>query len=217
MTHLIKFFAIVSLALFFLCPFFKAQAVSLTSGLEDKAPYFASRINLRLDLRSILVDNTAMIHRYLGSEISGLEDTGFIVKRLFNNQEELGKIIGHYYGAETGEKITGLYKESISVLVGLTRETVRGDSARLTQNQERWQSDAEGIATALCNPNPQLTKATVLDLLMKHFEYVNDALNARLKSDWEAVFLYYDKDIAAMELLADTLAESIINQFPEKF
>jgi hypothetical protein len=214
----IKFLILFPLTLLFLySSAHDTHAVSLTSGVESTTPYFSSRINLRLDLRSILVDDATMIHRDINSEFSGLDDAGFVVKRLFNNQEEFGKIIEYYYGSETGGKITGFSKESISVIVGVIRETVRGDSARVEQNQERWKANVKEIATALCGPNPQLSKTTLIELMQKHLDYVSSALDARMKSDWETAFQYYDRDIAVMEQLADALSESITKQFPEKF
>ncbi|WP_179863237.1 hypothetical protein [Bacillus pseudomycoides] len=44
-----------------------------------------------------------------------------------------------------------------------------------------------------------------------------DQVVARLKKDWDAVILAFDKGEDHIIKLADTLTEGIIKQFPQKF
>jgi hypothetical protein len=50
-----------------------------------------------------------------------------------------------------------------------------------------------------------------------HLKLVTDSAVARLKKDWDADIQAFDKNEAHLIHFADTLAEGIIKQFPNKF
>ncbi len=55
------------------------------------------------------------------------------------------------------------------------------------------------------------------DTFYVHLEYVTKQVNYRLQKDWSSEIKAYDGGLKHVLLLADLLAEGIIEQFPDKF
>jgi hypothetical protein len=73
------------------------------------------------------------------------------------------------------------------------------------------------ITDFLSAANPNYNKNELKQALYMHLKMVTDSAVARLKKDWDADIQAFDKNEAHLIHFADTLAEGIIKQFPNKF
>lgn len=53
-------------------------------------------------------------------------------------------------------------------------------------------------------------------MLHRHLQLVTDAVTARIKKDWDADIAAFDQGQKHIIMMADTLAEGIVKQFPKQ-
>ena len=133
------------------------------------------------------------------------------------NQEDVGKVVGKYYGTPAGQQMTTLLKEHITIAVDVVKAAKAGDKAAQAQADKSWQDNANQIADFLSKANPNWPRATVADLMKMHLSTTTAEVVARLKKDWEGDVRAYDAVYDHILKMADALSDGIIKQFPEKF
>ncbi|XGY04963.1 hypothetical protein Q5794_08845 [Priestia megaterium] len=50
-----------------------------------------------------------------------------------------------------------------------------------------------------------------------HLKLVTDDLSASLEKDWETRIVAIDEGVSRIILMADTISEGVVKQFPKKF
>ena len=195
-----------------------SYAVPLTSGMEAKTPYPKSQVELKMKMRKLWEDYLTWMHAYVISALENLDDAEYAAKRLLKNQEEQSEIIRLYYGDEVGDRLSHLLKEHVSQAMEIVKATRMGATIDAAEAQDRWRRNADEIAVLLSEVNPDYwSKATLIDILYKHLEYITEEIASRFNKDWGADIDSYDQDHLHILKFADMLGEGIIQQFPEKF
>lgn len=168
-------------------------------------------------MRKLWIDHAVWTRNYIVSATAGLEDQQKVLARLLKNQEDLGNAIKPYYGEAAGNQLTKLLKEHIIIAGNIVEAAKTGNQANLKKNNADWYRNADEIAEFLSKANPNWPKAKLQQLLQMHLQLVADDLMARLKKDWDTDILAFDKGLDHIIVMADTLSEGIIKQFPTKF
>lgn len=137
--------------------------------------------------------------------------------RLLKNQEDIGNAIVPFYGKDNGIKLTGLLKEHIMIAVELINAAKASDDKKFADYDKKWTDNAHQIAGFLANANPNWTEPAVFDLLDQHLRLTKGEVVARIKKDWAADIKAFDDIFTEIMVLADTLAEDLMKQFPSKF
>ena len=138
--------------------------------------------------------------------------------RLLRNQAEIGNAIKPFYGAAAGRKLTGLLHTHIMEAVPVLAAAKAGDKAKLGRALKAWYANAHQIAAFLstANPNNWPLRATT-KMMNTHLKLTTNEAVAHLKRQWRADIAAYDQVRAEILMMADTLANGIIAQFPSKF
>lgn len=92
-----------------------------------------------------------------------------------------------------------------------------GKQADVEKYNKEWYRNADDIAQFLSSANPNWSNKELKDLLHKHLQLVTDAVTARIKKDYVADIIAFDQGEDHIILLADTLTEGIVKQFPNRF
>ena len=140
------------------------------------------------------------------------------LKRLLDNQVDIGNAIKPYYGDAAGQALTDLLTEHIVVAGDILIAARSGNTQGFDVAKTKWYKNGEDIAIFLNSANP---KNWELEHMKKH---MNDHLDHTLA---EAVFHLqgnYTEEIASYDSvykqlmnLSDLIADGIAKQFPEKF
>lgn len=138
--------------------------------------------------------------------------------RLLRNQQDIGNGIEPYYGKDAAKQLTDLLTIHINQAVPVLSAAKAGDRPALSKAVNDWYRNAQDIADFLATANPDnWPQATVRELMKAHIEmtvgYASDILGGKS----EDAVKKYDEAEEHMIHLADTLAEGIITQFPDKF
>ena len=205
---------ILFLSIVFLFPT-QSEATEYIS-LKDKL-YTKSMADLQMAERKLWMDHVAWTRSFLISDLASLEDRDDVLERLLKNQDDIGNSIKPYYGEEAGNQLASLLREHITTAGQVVDAAKSGSKEDFEKYNKLWYENADKIADFLSSANPNYSNKTLKDMLHKHLQLLTDAVVARLNKDWKADIKAYDEGEDHIIMLADTLSDGIIKQFPEKF
>jgi hypothetical protein len=177
-----------------------------------------SEVKFENEFRKLWIDHVLWTSNYITSATTaGAEDQKQVLARLLKNQEDIGNAIKPVYGEEAGNKLTALLKEHIVIAGDIVNAAKEGNKAKLDQLNKEWYRNADDIAAFLSAANPNLKIGAVKELLYMHLKMVADDLTASLAKDWDARIVSIDDGVTHIILMADTISDAVVKQFPEKF
>jgi hypothetical protein len=91
------------------------------------------------------------------------------------------------------------------------------DQAAFAKHDARWTSNIKEIAGFLAGANPNWPEEAVFDLLALHLKLTKDETVARLTGDWAADVQAFDDIFTEILVVADTLYDGLVAQFPDRF
>lgn len=168
-------------------------------------------------MRRLWVDHTVYTRLYIVSAFADLPDAQAVAGRLLRNQEDLGSAIVPYYGKEAGDKLTELLKQHIVIAVDVVAAAKSGDQEKFAEADKKWVANADDIAAFLSSANPNWPQKDAADLLHLHLQLIREFVTARLNKKYDEEIKKLDEYFTEGMLIADTLSDGIIKQFPNKF
>ncbi len=163
------------------------------------------------------MDHTVYTRLYIVSAFADLSDAQAIAGRLLRNQEDIGSAIVPYYGKDAGKKLTELLRQHIVIAVDVVAAAKSGDQNKFMESDKKWIANADDIAAFLSSANPNWPMKDAADLLHLHLQLIREFVTARLGKNYEEDIKKLDEYFTEGMLIADTLAEGVIKQFPKKF
>lgn len=189
----------------------KAESREQTECITKEA------LALKEGMRRLWIDHAIWTKSYIVSSINGLENQKELLARLLKNQDDIGNAIKPFYGEEAGNKLAELLREHILIAGKLTAAAKSGNQSDFKKFNAEWYKNADDIAKFLSSANPNWSEKELKDLLYMHLQFVTDDVTARLKKDWNASILAFDKGLDHLLMMADVLSAGIMKQFPDKF
>ena len=173
---------------------------------------------LRDAMRKLWEDHITWTRLFIVSAVADLPDKGATTDRLLQNQVDIGNAIKPYYGDAAGEKLTALLKTHITTAAELVAAAKANDTAKMTDANKRWYTNADEIAAFLSGANPKSWPAAEMKQMMReHLDLTTAEAVAHLKGNWADDVAAYDKIHSQILQMADMLSAGIINQYPAKF
>jgi hypothetical protein len=177
-----------------------------------------TRASLRDAMDKLWEDHITWTRLYIVSTAADLPDKDPTAQRLLQNQTDIGNAIKPFYGDAAGDKLGGLLKDHIMIATEIIDAAKAGDTAKKDEASNRWNANADEIATFLSGANPKNWPADEMKRMMReHLELTTAEVVARLQSDWPADIAAYEKVHTQILKMADMLSAGIIKQFPNKF
>lgn len=168
-------------------------------------------------LASVARDLVGQIGTSIGAAVTLASAGDAAAIRLLRNQEDIANAFVPYYGPEAAGKLTNLLRKHIMIAVELVAAAKTRDDAKFKDNDKQWDDNAREIAAFLAGANPHWPEADVYDLLEQHLRLTKGEVTARLKRDWAADVKAFDDIFTEAMVIADTLADGLALQFPERF
>jgi hypothetical protein len=91
-----------------------------------------------------------------------------------------------------------------------------GNNTLLDDTNKRWYANADEISIFLCKANPKWNLADMKMMMHDHLQLTNDEAAQRIKKDYDADVIAYDKVHVEILNMSDMIADGIARQFPEK-
>ena len=171
----------------------------------------------RSALRKLWADHVIWTRQYIVAAVAGTQDAEAAAGRLLKNQEDIGAAIVGFYGQAAGDQLTDLLKQHIMIAVDLVAAAKSGDDAAFATHDARWTANIGEIASFLSGANPNWPEKDVFDLLALHLKLTKDEAVARISGDWAADIKAFDDIFTEIMVVADTLHDGIVAQFPDRF
>lgn len=178
-----------------------------------------AHVALNQAMRKLWSDHVFWTRLYIIAAVDGSpkDAVDTAAGRLLRNQDDIGNAVVPFYGKDNGQKLTDLLKQHIMIAVDLIEAAKSGDNNGFATNDKKWDDNAREIAKFLSGANPNWPEAAVYDLLDQHLRLTKGEVTARLKKDWTADAKAFDDIFTEIMVMADTLTDGLVKQFPSKF
>jgi len=171
---------------------------------------------LKMGMRMLWEEHITYTRNYIISALADLPDRDAVAQRLLKNQDDIGNAIKPFYGDQAGQKLATLLRDHIMIATEVVKAAKANNNEQLDAAQKKWTANGKEIAAFLSGANPNWPKQTLESMLQTHLDLTTGEVVGRLKKDWAADIKSYDEGHAHMLMFADTLADGITKQFPEK-
>jgi hypothetical protein len=194
------------------------MTMPMTVAVTSSPALSAKAVAFRTDMRKLWEDHVTWTRLAIISLETGTPDTDATVARLLRNQTDIGNAIKPYYGNAAGKALSAQLRTHILIAADLIAAAKAGDQAKLADAQTRWTANADQIAATLASVNPRYWKLGTMKAEMHmHLKLTTDEAVARLKGDWNADVVAYDKVVEHILRMSDMLTSGIVKQFPARF
>lgn len=133
------------------------------------------------------------------------------------NSVALSKSIGSVYGTDAENAFLPLWRKHIGFFVDYTQGKAAKDQAKQDKAVNDLTQYTQDFGAFLSSANPNLPKDTVADLVKTHVLTLKDVVDAQATDDYATAYTAQRDAYAHMSMIADPLANAIVQQFPEKF
>ncbi len=176
-----------------------------------------SELGLRLAERKLWEDHVTWTRMYIISAAGNGKDIGPTTARLLKNQEDLGDAIKPFYGDAAGSNLTALLKQHILGAAALVNAAKMGNASAAASAEAAWYANADDIAAYLAAANPNWPEGELKAMLHEHLKNTKAEAVARLTGDFAADVAAYDTVHVQGLMMADSLSDGIVKQFPQNF
>ena len=180
-----------------------------------QSPHNAS--DLRAGMRKLWEDHITWTRVFIISAAAGLPDQQAATERLLRNQTDIGNAIKPFYGDAAGDQLTALLRGHITTAAELVTAAKANEQSAVRGASERWNANADSIATFLSAANPRnWPERTLKSEMRRHLDLTLNEAQARLRGDWQADIRAYDEVHDHILHFSDMLTDGIIRQFPNR-
>jgi hypothetical protein len=173
---------------------------------------------LRVALNGLLAEHAYLAASATNAALSGRSDEfEAAAAALDANSVELSEAVGSVYGDEAGEAFLALWRSHIGLFVDYTTAVAGGDTAGQEAAVTALTAYAGEFGTFLSTANPNLPQEAVADLVTEHILTLKAVVDAQATGDPVEAYTAVRHAYAHMQMVADPLAEAIVQQFPESF
>jgi hypothetical protein len=178
---------------------------------------FYAKSELKLAMRKLWENHVVWTRNVIFCLVDRLPGKDQAVNRLLQNQVDLGNAIKPYYGEEAGKKLTDLLYPHITIAAEVVNSAKAGNTAALDEANKKWYANADEISEFLSTANPNWGLEEMKMMMHEHLKLTTNEAVQRIKKDYDADVIAYDKVHEAILKMSDILADGIVKQFPEKF
>lgn len=118
---------------------------------------------------------------------------------------------------QAGNMLTIMLKNSITILKNLVIAKKKGDINMGLDTEEALKENAVSIASFLCGINPNWPHEPINDMLSEYLNLIREEVLAHINKNYDADLAAYDKAHEKTLIIADTLTEGIVKQYPAIF
>jgi hypothetical protein len=174
----------------------------------------ALRTGLNLALREHVYLASAATNAALGGRDAEFKAAA---SALDANSVAISKAIGSVYGAEAEKAFLPLWRKHIGMVVDYTVGAAGNDKAKQDKAVNDLIGYTQDFGAFLSSANPNLPKSVVADLVKHHVVTLKDVIDAQAAKNQSRAFTALRTGAGHMQMIADPLAEAIVQQFPDQF
>ncbi|NFD76192.1 acetylglutamate kinase [Clostridium botulinum] len=172
---------------------------------------------LRDTMRMLWEQHSVWTRLAIMSIVAGSPDQDLVIARLLRNPKDFEAALRPFYGDKVAAEFSKLLTDHLVIAAELVKASKAGNTNAAADAEKRWYENADQIAELLSRINPYWHLEAWKAMLHEHLALVKAEAVAMLTSDYKRSVSIYDEIEAQALEMADTMAEGIIEQFPERF
>lgn len=176
-----------------------------------------SEASLWLQLRTLWQEQIFWTRMAIVSIIQDSEDKGPILDRLLRSSEDMTETLVPYLGNETASDYGDLTKEHLQIATEMVTAAVKNDQTAFEDANARWYENADEIAAFENTTIPKLALDERKAMWHEHLNLTNNEIIELLNEDYSTSIDTFDLIEEQANMMADSLANGVIQQFPERF
>lgn len=189
----------------------KSQATSSQSCIT------LSQEDLRLEMRELWAEHVVWTRMFIMSVADNTSDKTAVTTRLLKNYDDMADAMKPYYGNDTADKFGDLIEEHLLTAAALVEAAKAGNNTAASAAETKWYENADEIAAFESSINPNLNETELMSLWHDHLKLTKGEAVARLTKNYTADIEAFDQIEVQANMMADSMADGIISQFPDKF
>jgi murein DD-endopeptidase MepM/ murein hydrolase activator NlpD len=201
------------------------QEIIIWPGYRNPNPYdnrtsggiTQAELNLRNLMRILWEQHITWTRLTITSMVFNLPDVEPTTNRLLRNPKDFEAALAPLYGPAAAARFSELLREHLVLAAELVNAAKAGDSMRASEIERRWYDNARAIAALLARINPYWSQQQWENMLFEHLRLVKAEATGMLNKNYLAEINLYDEMERNAMMMADTLSEGIVRQFPDKF
>lgn len=176
-----------------------------------------SQEDLTLQMRELWTEHVIWTRMFIMSVADNTTDKAVVTDRLLKNYDDLADAMKPYYGNDNGSKFGDLIEEHLLIAAGLVEAAKAGNSTAAADAEKKWYENADEIAAFESSINPNWNKTDLMTMWHDHLKFTKEEAVARLTKNYTADIAAFDQIEALANMMADSMTEGIVKQFPDKF
>lgn len=176
-----------------------------------------SQEDLKLKMRMLWEEHIVWTRMFIMSVADNTTDKALVTKRLLKNYEDMAAALKPYYGDENATKFGDLIEEHLLTAAALVGAAKAGNATAAAAAEKKWYENADEIAAFESSINPHWNKTTQMAMWHEHLRLTKGEAVARLTMNYAADIDAFDQIEAQANMMADSWADGIVSQFPDKF
>jgi hypothetical protein len=156
-------------------------------------------------------------HAVLNSGANSLEQRAAVKKEVDANTKQIASMLIPFYGEARSQKFLSLLDINIDAVREYSEATTAGDKSQQDAALARLASNANDFGAFFSGINPHLSESTARGLIAAHGAHHVLQINQYKKKDYAHLDETWKMMREHVYVIADTLTEALVKQFPEKF
>ncbi|MDY0344880.1 MAG: hypothetical protein RBR28_15015 [Lentimicrobium sp.] len=188
---------------------------------KDETPAPANTIDnaeFKAEMRYLWSEHATWTRDVIIGLLDQTADANDDLARLLKNQVQIGDAIKPYYGDAAGQALTDLLTEHIVVAGDILIAARSGDTRGMNEAVAKWYQNGDDMAVFLNSANPEnWTIEHMKEHMKNHLDLTLAEAVAHLEGRHDDEVEVYDKVFEQLMHMADSIADGIAKQFPDKF
>jgi hypothetical protein len=176
-----------------------------------------SEEDLLLKMRMLWEEHIIWTRMFIMSVADNTTDKAVVTDRLLKNYDDMADAMKPYYGNDTGTKFGDLIEEHLLIAAALVQAAKAGNSTAAADAENKWYENADEIAAFENSINPNWNKTALMAMWHDHLSLTKAEAVARLTKNYTADVEAFDQIEAQANMMADSMTEGIVKQFPDMF
>lgn len=176
-----------------------------------------SQEDLKLKMRMLWEEHVVWTRMFIMSVADNTTDKALVTKRLLKNYDDMADALKPYYGDENATKFGDLIEEHLLTAAALVEAAKAGNATAAASAEKKWYNNADEIAAFESSINPHWNKTAQMTMWHDHLRLTKGEAVARLTMNYAADIDAFDQIEAQANMMADSWADGIISEFPDKF
>ena len=173
---------------------------------------------MKKDFRDLWLGHIYWVqHAVLNSATSSLAERDAVKKEVDANTKQIASMLTPFYGEARSQKFLSLLDINIGAVREYSEATVAGNKSKQDAALARLASNSEDFGVFFSGINPYLKKDTVQGLIAAHGAHHVLQVNQYKKKDYAHLDETWKMMREHVYVIADTLTEALVKQFPSKF